>query len=92
MPYVSAEAKRACNREARKRWKKRNPDKVRAQKRDYHHRSGKHAVRLRRYGLSKADFDCLMLNQLGKCAICGVRFDDKAQPPCVDHDHRTEEV
>lgn len=76
-------------RRARRAWKLRNPDKVRAQKREYHHRSGKHAVRTRKYGLTREEFDALMKQQKSRCAICRRPFEEtgKTLVPCVDHDH-----
>lgn len=41
--------------------------------------------KLGRYGITKADFDSLMLAQGGLCPICR----DPLTAPHVDHDHRT---
>ncbi len=41
--------------------------------------------RLRKYGISQAQFEELARIQDQRCAIC----DERATPLCVDHDHRT---
>ncbi len=46
--------------------------------------------RLRRYGLSEADYQKLLTQQNGVCAICG-QAPTKA-PLSVDHDHATNKV
>jgi len=42
--------------------------------------------RLRKYGITREEFDRLMLEQEGACAICTDPF---VQSPHVDHDHQT---
>jgi len=49
----------------------------------------------RRYGLSIEEFDALVLQQNGKCAICGEApkaVKSKLQGFNVDHDHKTKKV
>jgi hypothetical protein len=41
-----------------------------------------------RYGLTVADYERMLEEQRGVCAICGNEMD----PPCVDHDHATGKV
>jgi recombination endonuclease VII len=43
----------------------------------------------RRYGISKADFDLMMMEQGGLCALCGLALEGKFG---VDHDHKTGRV
>src|SRR5262249_1460401 len=45
--------------------------------------------RLKRYGLSVADFDAMFARQHGACAICERPFECT---PCIDHDHATQAV
>lgn len=42
--------------------------------------------RLKGFGLSEADFDLMLANQLWACAICLAPF---VEHPQTDHDHRT---
>jgi hypothetical protein len=51
---------------------------------------GKKAQRIRKYGLTLAQFDAMLKNQGGGCAICG--HSDMSDPkvfPIVDHNHET---
>ena len=68
------EEKMAYNRE----WRKRNPEKWKAQKT---------RKRLRSYGLTEEDFRGMWDAQGGRCAICG-----SSDPQNIDHDHSTGEV
>lgn len=48
------------------------------------------AVRLRRFSLTLQEFEMLLNQQGGKCAICGYDdLSDKNFFPLVDHDHKT---
>jgi hypothetical protein len=49
------------------------------------------AHHLRRYGLSRADFDALLDSQGGVCAVCK-KADWNGRGPFVDHDHDTGKV
>jgi len=42
-----------------------------------------------RYGLTREQYDVMMSEQEGRCAICRKEF---IGPPHVDHDHRTKAV
>lgn len=66
--------KTAYNRE----WKKKNPDKVKAQKR---------RKRFRTYGITEEDFNDMWDAQGGRCAICG-----SSDPANIDHCHTTGDV
>ena len=46
---------------------------------------------LRRYGLSKEDYQKMWDSQKGKCAICGKSF-DKENVAHIDHNHKTKRV
>lgn len=41
--------------------------------------------KLKRYGLTQADFDALLLRQDNKCGMCGTSFDEAVV--YIDHDH-----
>lgn len=66
-------------RASTKAWRAANPDRVRAQ------------FRRLRYGVTREEFEAMLVEQDGKCAIC------RKPPPAgrvleVDHDHRTMKV
>ena len=88
MPSVDPEARREYSRRSSVKWKLNNPDKVKEQKRRYHHRRGKHVARERRYGITQERFESMMRGQNNRCGICSRKFDDSLIP-CVDHDHAT---
>ena len=48
-----------------------------------------------KYGITAAQFAEKLLAQGGKCACCGIQFQNdgyKADRPCVDHNHNSGEV
>lgn len=51
-------------------------------------------ARLSKYGLSKSDFEKMLSDQNGECAICQVSFCDSthATRACIDHCHDTNRV
>lgn len=92
--YVAAY--RADNRDlvraARRRQAAANAEQRREHRRSTDYRLVRHGQWLqRRYGITRADYDRLMANQEGRCAICGrVPEGDSAYPRlCVDHEHGT---
>ena len=48
----------------------------------------KNCLRLGKYNLTVDEFETLMKEQDGRCVICHRILD----PPCVDHDHKTNKV
>jgi hypothetical protein len=40
-----------------------------------------------RYGITRARYDELLIEQSGRCAICGKPFKDTRTDPAIDHDH-----
>jgi len=49
-------------------------------------KNGRRRKLMERYGISLEEFDHLLTEQRGACAICGRTFD---RTPCIDHSHRT---
>ncbi len=71
-------------------WKKNNPDKVRQIKRRYYKQTAAKQRELyirSKYGLSSAQFNSMLDQQSGVCAIC-----EDVPPTAVDHDHDTGRV
>lgn len=66
----------------KKRWRKKHRDRLRTEHIGY------------RYGISQEVYDCLLSEQNGKCALCGLVFDssENLKTPRVDHDHVTGKV
>ena len=70
------------------RWRERNPEKVKAYvTATVEKRRAKH--RLRRYGLVEEQYQKLVADQNGKCAMC---FKLLGKRPHTDHDHVTDKV
>jgi hypothetical protein len=71
-------------------------DKIRAQARKRYHEDPqkyREAFLQRRYGITQADYDAMLLAQKGCCAVC--ETDDYVGPgrrAHVDHDHKTGKV
>lgn len=84
---------RQKNREKLNRWSreyaKLNPDKVKESKRKY---TRTHAERCKNYrlqyeyGITKKQFDHMVISQNNQCAICSKQFAD-TKDTCVDHNH-----
>lgn len=81
----SAARARENQRKASIAWAKRNPEKIRANSR-------RQALR-RKYGITPEDYDEILKDQGGKCALCdGTKSGLKGNRMFVDHDHKTGEV
>ena len=65
-------------------WKRRNPEKAAAIQR--------RASLKRLYGIAPEEYDILLEEQGGACAVCGISAEDKPRPLAVDHDHETGEI
>jgi Recombination endonuclease VII len=83
-----------------KRWKAKNPDKVRAYKRKHYLENRDKYLTIerdrqyrKRYGITLVQYNEYLEAQEGKCQICGVnRAGKKDQCFAVDHDHITGRV
>ena len=75
---------RACMAAVAKKWDADNPDRKRVRARK---------AQLARYGLTVADYDRMLAEQGGGCAICGSTEGGRGDAHLVvDHDHTTGKV
>ena len=73
--------KQLSRRKASKKWREKNPDKV------------KNKRYLERYGITYDQYLEMLKNQNHKCYICGTdEVDSRLEKLCVDHSHATGEV
>lgn len=80
------ENQQRIGREAHQKRFRENPDKVRETNRNWRKKNPGHHIKMT-YGLSIEQWDEMMLNQGGMCAIC-----DSEGKLCVDHDHATGKI
>jgi len=79
-------------------WSKKNPEKVAEARRRWNRKNLRSYRLVWRYGISEEDYQLLLADQGGVCAICGepetVRQanGDDVKPLAVDHCHTTEVV
>ena len=83
-------------------WRRRNPDKVRANNVRWsalnvaRRKEINVEAQLRRYGLTRDDYDRMMRTQHGVCAVClrpeTAKRKGTPRALCVDHDHATDRV
>lgn len=67
-----------------RKWERENPERYRESKRRQNLK--------RRYGITIEEYDTMLYNQEGVCAICGTE-ECRVKPSfSVDHDHRTGEI
>jgi hypothetical protein len=85
-----------CAYASRREWRRRNRDKVNAiNLKSYHkHKVARgNAEMLRRYRFTRADYDHLLVDQNGCCAICRATSPgDTRSRFAIDHDHQTGQV
>lgn len=74
---------RDCMREYQNKWRKENTHRLSAAS-----RRSKRKRTLRKYGAPTDDYDELLIQQDGVCAICKQEFDGQLT---IDHDHAAEE-
>jgi len=78
-----------CNSCYKAKWKRENPEKHALSYQSYKDSGGvKFSRLLRKYGITRTDYESMLDSQGGGCAICGSRPDLL----CVDHDHLTGKV
>ena|SRR5437762_309411 len=70
-----------CRSEAQRARKARNPNFIHMQRRQD----------IRRYGISTGEYDYLLSQQQGGCAICGKKCGTRSRLS-IDHDHATNKV
>jgi hypothetical protein len=77
-------------------WREKNPDKYNSYMSGYmaERPDARYATALRRYGITMDDYNKMLIDQEGKCAICPRIHDPsrKAGRLYVDHDHATGKV
>lgn len=97
---------RACNREAarekKQAWLAVNPDYMREYRQQNKERIAKQqsdrqkrlakTIKLKRYGLSEAEFEAKRESQAGRCAICNGEPTGRWKTLHIDHDHKTGQV
>lgn len=78
-----------CHCDKSKAWREANPEKAKKSARDWRSRNPNHRRRdlLRKsYGIEPEDYDRLLAEQDGRCAICGTTEPDAGKAfLCVDH-------
>lgn len=86
---------RPCANQYRREWSARNPDKWRQYRRNSRVRNAKSIARCqytnamqRLYGLTRPEYDVLLFQQSGRCAICVEPSDSLS----IDHCHNTGRV
>jgi hypothetical protein len=97
--YAADPAFRKSKADQLRKWRKENPEKVRAQwlRHDANHREKRaamaHARTLSRYGLTQEKYTAIFRKQGGCCAICNKpetrKFGTKVSRLSLDHDHAT---
>ncbi len=70
--------------EYRRQWRKKNPEKMKVQSLRHNH-----SRKLRKRGITHAEFDSMKHSQGGACAICGGNGKNGLH---LDHDHKTNKV
>ena len=81
------------------KWRRANRDHVRAYSRNYYHTDPKRANEMnrkcnvrRKFGLPPEQYDVMLRNQNGCCAICGRHQSVLTRALAVDHDRETGQV
>lgn len=103
MPYKDPEQARLNqvryrirNRAAIKARRAGQNDKIRADANArYHANPQKHRDDFlrRRYGVSQVDYDRMLADQNGRCAVCGTaEYIGPGKKPHIDHDHKTGKI
>ena len=95
--YAKTQEQREKRAAYMRKWREANREKFNRQARESHHRNKHKHVSKRRdqylrstYGISAEDFDAMLTEQNGCCAICGNKDDGRRLH--VDHCHTTGKV
>lgn len=72
------------NKADAKAWRERNKEKQSRYMKDYHLK--------RKYGISQEEYDAMLINQNGGCALCDRTPEEEGRQLAVDHDHTTGKV
>lgn len=77
-------------------WRSRNPDRAKAIKAKYvekyrekHLETSRNSALKNRYGITLDDYNNMLFDQKGLCAICGTKSGEGRQRLVVDHCHKT---
>lgn len=70
----------------------RNPELAKVSNKRWRQKNAKSYVRLKKYGLSKDDYQAILLKQNSKCAICGIPQAELLYDLAIDHCHITETI
>lgn len=99
MPYKDMEKKREANKLNARKLREKDPEKYRAASRRYYRkniekrRDYERKRACAKYGLTVEQFDLMLEQQGGNCAICGTTFaflkGDQNLRPRIDHCHET---
>jgi hypothetical protein len=84
---------RSCASRRAKKWRSANYDKHACTTRDYYNANTSHLRGLqlvRKFGITSAQYDAMLVSQDGKCAIC--RRENINKRLAVDHNHVTGKV
>jgi hypothetical protein len=80
----------------RKKYEMENTDKVKASRRkrrldniDFIRIEDKHASRLKKYGVTREQYESLLKTANGKCPVCSRKFGTHPNAIAVDHCHQT---
>lgn len=94
MPYANPDDRRRANRMFMRKYRAQHPDRTRAACKKWRSEHPE-IVRLRdrekacrKRGITLADYDAMMIEQVGRCAIC----DEAMLDPRIDHDHVTDVI
>jgi recombination endonuclease VII len=83
-------------RAAEKRWRDRNPDKVKAKNDKINAARTSESYRMYnvlKKGLTQDQYNAMLEQQGGGCILCGARSPGKIKKHfCIDHDHKTDRI
>jgi Autographiviridae endonuclease VII len=82
---------KACKKERVYKWRENNRDQYNATQRNYTSKNYA-ALRLNRYKITLPEYEKLLADQKGLCAICGKSNPSDKREMAIDHDHVTGKV